>query len=449
MMSNVLVFLPIIVLVVTALLTKKMAESMIAAALLAILIYYKEDFLTGIVESFYNTLSDSSYQFAMLMLMGFGGMIKLFQESGALVSFANWASKHASGKKKPLVLAWLISLALFVDDYLNVLTVTFSLRDISDKNGIPREHLAFQANAVASCLCVLVPVSSWSAFMIGMLATQDLGFTNYAKAIPYMFYAIITVIMCLLIAVGVIPKVGVLKHSYERVEKGGPTLLKEEGTKSIVTIESSDNVSASTVFNIIVPIAVLVAGVMIFDHDLIMGIVLALISQFLLYTLQKVMTVGQFFDNFFEGAKSMCTLAIVIFFGFILNSINRELGFFDILVSGINNSIPSWMVPALTFVIVGFATFATAGCLIMQLISIPIFIPVAVALGIPVEPIIAAIMCGINMGYGCCFYSDSVFMTAAGTEVSNLCIIKTTMPYGIATVILTIAAFMVVGIFIT
>ena len=125
MFSNILVFLPIIVLVVTALLTKKMAESMIAAALLAILICYEEHFLTGIVESFYNTLADSSYQFALLMLIGFGGMIKLFQESGALVSFADWAAKHASGKKKPLVLGWLISLALFVDDYLNVLTVTF------------------------------------------------------------------------------------------------------------------------------------------------------------------------------------------------------------------------------------------------------------------------------------------------------------------------------------
>lgn len=448
MFSNILVFLPIIVLVVTALLTKKMAESMIAAALLAILICYKEHFLTGIVESFYNTLADSSYQFALLMLIGFGGMIKLFQESGALVSFADWAAKHASGKKKPLVLGWLISLALFVDDYLNVLTVTFSLRDISDRNGIPREHLAFQANAVASCLCVLVPVSSWSAFMIGMLATQDLGFENYAKAIPYMFYAIITVIMCFLIAVGVIPKFGTLKNSYERVEAGGPTLLVEEGSKSIVTIESSDDIAASSIFNIIIPIAVLVAGVMIFDHDLIMGIVIALISQFLLYTLQKVMTVGEFFDNFFEGAKSMCTLAIVIFFGFILNSINRELGFFDILVSGINQSVPSWMLPAMTFIIVGFATFATAGCLIMQLISIPIFIPVAVALGFPVEPIIAAIMCGINMGYGCCFYSDSVFMTAAGTEVSNIRIIRTTLPYCISAIVLTIVAFLIVGIII-
>lgn len=448
MIETILVFLPIIVLIVMALLTKKMAESMIAAALLAVLLKYREDFLPGIVETFYSTASSSSFQFALFMLMGFGGMIKLFQESGALISFGNWAAKHASGKKKPLILSWLISLALFVDDYLNVLTITFSMKDITDRNGIPREHLAFQANAVASCLCVLIPVSSWSSFMIGMLATQNLDFGNYVGAIPYMFYAFITVILCLLIAVGVFPKIGTLKASYERVEAGGPALLVEEGTTALVTIDVAENDKPSSILNIIVPIAVLVAGVMIFDHDLILGIVLALISQLLMYVLQRVMTIGKFFENFFEGAKSMCTLTIVIFFGFILNSINEELGFFDILIGGFNSSMPAWALPALTFLLVGFTTFATAGCLVIQLISIPLFIPVAVALQFPVEPIIAAIMCGINMGYGCCFYSDSVFMTAAGTEVSNLRIIKTTLPYAVITVTLTVIAFLVVGLVI-
>ena len=448
MLETILVFLPIIVLIVMALLTKKMAESMIAAAFLAIILKYREDFLPGIVETFYSTASSSSFQFALFMLMGFGGMIKLFQESGALISFGNWAAKYASGKKKPLVLSWLISLALFVDDYLNVLTITFSMKDITDRNGIPREHLAYQANAVAACLCVLIPVSSWSSFMIGMLGTQGLGFSNYVGAIPYMFYAFITVVLCLLVAVGVFPKLGTLRKSYERVEAGGPALLIEEGTTPIVSIDVAENDRPSSILNIIIPIAVLVAGVMIFDHDLIMGIVIALASQLVLYVCQKVMTIGKFFENFFEGAKSMCTLTIVIFFGFILNSINEELGFFDILIGGFNSSVPAWALPALTFILVGFTTFATAGCLVMQLISVPLFIPVAVALQFPVEPVIAAIMCGINMGYGCCFYSDSVFMTAAGTEVSNLRIIRTTLPYAIITIILTVAAFAVTGLII-
>lgn len=84
----------------------------------------------------------------------------------------------------------------------------------------------------------------------------------------------------------------------------------------------------------------------------------------------------------------------------------------------------------------------------MQLISIPLFVPLALAAGVPVEPVIAAIMCGVNMGYGCCFYADSVFMASAGTGVSNLRIIKTTAPYAIAVIILTAIAFLITGIII-
>lgn len=447
-MNTIIVFLPIIVLIVLAIKTKNMAAAMITAAILAALFYYKENIITGLVERMYMTLADSSYQFALFMLVGFGGMIKLFQESGGLSGFGDFVSKFATGQKRPMVLAWLMAMVTFVDDYLNVLTVTFSMKDITDRNGIPREHLALQANSVASCLCVLVPFSSWSAFNIGLLNAQGLGFNNYAGAIPYMFYAFITVILCLLLAIGVIPKVGTLKSSYQRVADGGPTFQVEEGSKSLVDLEMSGEQKSTSALNVIIPIIVLVAGVMIFDHNLIIGITLAVAVQFLMYIVQKIMTVGEFLDNFFEGAKSMSTLAIVIFFGFMLTSINEDMGFFDILVGGISASLPGWLLPAVTFLIVGFATFATAGCLVMQLISIPLFVPLALAAGVPVEPVIAAIMCGVNMGYGCCFYADSVFMASAGTGVSNLRIIKTTAPYAIAVIILTAIAFLITGIII-
>ena len=82
----------------------------------------------------------------------------------------------------------------------------------------------------------------------------------------------------------------------------------------------------------------------------------------------------------------------------------------------------------------------------MQIIAIPIFIPLAQAAGIPVQFVIAAIMSGVTMGYGCCFYADAVFMTSAGTGVSNLRIIKTSAPYAIGTVILTAAGYLVCGL---
>lgn len=225
--------------------------------------------------------------------------------------------------------------------------------------------------------------------------------------------------------------------------------MDEEQTKSLVDIEMPDNTGTSSALNAIIPIVSLVAGVLIFDNDLIHGIFLAVIAQFILYISQRLMSISQFFQYFFEGAKSMTTLAVVICFGFMLSSANQELGLFDLLISSAGTSVPGWLLPVAAFVLVGFTTFATGGCWVMQIIVIPIFIPVAMATGVPVKLVIAAIMSAVTLGYSCCFYADSVFMTSAGSEVSNMRIIKTAMPYAASVAVITLAGYLAAGLLLT
>ena len=166
MAEIIMAFAPLVFLIVYALKTRKMAESMILATLLAMVLLHRQHFLTGTIDAIYGALSNSSYQFVLCIIIGFGGMITLFQESGALMGFRDLL-KIAAGPKRTLVLAWLMSVIMFVDEYLNALTVTFSMREITDKNRIPREHLALQANIMACCLCMTIPFSSWTAFSVG------------------------------------------------------------------------------------------------------------------------------------------------------------------------------------------------------------------------------------------------------------------------------------------
>lgn len=449
MLDIILTLLPLTFLIAAALITKKMAESMIAAALLAMAILYRGDFLNGTIDSLYNALSNPSYQFVIFILVGFGGMIKLLQESGALSGFNDMASRLASGPRKPLLLAMLMSIIMFVDEYLSVLAVTFALKGTTDRNGIPREHLAFQANAVGCCLCVLVPFSSWVAFTIGLLSDFGLTFDDYISSIPFMFYPVLMFCLLFLLALGIFPKLGTLKHSYERVAGGGPALLDEEQAKSLVEIEMPEETKQSSALNAIIPIVTLVAGVLIFDNDLIHGIFLAVAAQFILYISQRLMSISEFLEHFFDGAKSMTTLAIVICFGFMLSKTNQDLGLFDLLIGSAGTSVPGWILPAAAFILVGFTTFATGGCWVMQIIVIPIFIPVAIASGVPVKLVIAAIMSAVTLGYSCCFYADSVFMTSAGSGVSNMRIIKTAAPYAIGVAVLTLAGYLAAGLLMT
>ena len=157
------------------------------------------------------------------------------------------------------------------------------------------------------------------------------------------------------------------------------------------------------------------------------------------------MTVADFFKSFFEGAKGMLTVAILVFLGFLLSDANQEMGVFDILISGVAENIPVQILPLTVFLLIFFTTFATAGCWVMQIIAVPIFIPMALAVNCPPELIIAPMMSGAVFGYNTCFYGDCMFLCAAGSGVANLRIVKTLSPYAVAAGVIAAAGFAVLG----
>ena len=76
----------------------------------------------------YGVLSNESYQFLLILLLGFGAIIKLFEKSGALLGFSDILSRFANTRKKAMVATWIMGIIMFVDDYLNVLAVSFSMK---------------------------------------------------------------------------------------------------------------------------------------------------------------------------------------------------------------------------------------------------------------------------------------------------------------------------------
>ena len=436
--------LPIIVLIVGALLTKRIMEMLLLATFTGVIILYKGSFLQGFVDVLYETFSSWSLQFVFIILFTFGGLIKLFQTSGAISGFGDILSKYASGPKKPLLLAWILGILMFVDDFLNVLTVGFSLRDLTDRNGIPREHLAMQAAAVASAMCCLVPFSSWAGFHVGLISEEGLGFIDYAKAIPFMFFPIIAVLCCLLLNIGVIGKFGALKESYKRVADGGSTVPEAEGS-GMLSMDTEDDVPATSAWNVAIPLLALIVGTLVFDCDLTYGCVIAIIVQMLLYLFQKIMTPVKYVDDFLDGAKSMFPLMVLVTFAFTLSNVNGKLGFFEYMIAKIGALVPGELLPAMTFLLVAAATFATAGYWSMQVISVPIFLPLAFALNVYPPVIVAAIMSGVSFGCCYCFYSDNIIMTAASTEVSNFRQTKVSTSYMVPCAVLAFLCYLAAG----
>lgn len=442
---DIIVFIPIIILITSALITKKIAEPMFFASVAAAVILYGKNFFTGYVEMIYGTLSNESYQFVMIMLMCFGGLIKILQESGAMLGFADLVSRRLKGPRSALLVAALLTLVTFVDDYISVLTTPFVMRETTDRCGIPREHLAHQTNTLAGSFCVLIPFSSWTAFTVGLMSEQGFGYDDYVASIPFMFYPIIASAICLLMIPGAFPKVGMMKKAYLRVAEGGEA-LNEKTENSIIDIEMPENTTPSGAMNAIVPIAVLMIVTMIYDNSLVYGIIAAIVVSAIMYISQKIMTPGGFFSLFFEGAKSMCTMAIIICFAFMLSSANKELGFFEILIGGIGGTLPGWTLPLLAFVLVGATVFATGGYWLTQVIAIPIFLPLAQAVDVNPALVIGAMMSGVIFGFNTCLYADPVFLISAGTGLNNFSLVRNSLPYALIAAVVSAVFYIVAGI---
>lgn len=159
----------------------------------------------------------------------FGGLISLLTDSKGSFGFSKYISKVCNTERKTLMTTFIMGILIFVDDYLNVLSIGTCMKKISDKQKIPRETLAYLLDSTGAPVCVLLPFSTWAVFYASLFYEQDsvkaLGVTSamgaYLKAIPFLFYPTITLIIVFLFVVGWMPKIGPMKKAYKRVEETG------------------------------------------------------------------------------------------------------------------------------------------------------------------------------------------------------------------------------------
>lgn len=85
---------------------------------------------------------------------------------------------------------------IFIDDYFNCLTVGSVMRPVTDKHQVSRAKLAYIIDATAAPICIIAPISSWAAAVTGFVEGED-GFAVFMNAIPYNYYALLTIIAML------------------------------------------------------------------------------------------------------------------------------------------------------------------------------------------------------------------------------------------------------------
>ncbi|GAM62320.1 Na+/H+ antiporter [Vibrio ishigakensis] len=117
---------------------------------------------------------------AFLLLLGM--MTALLTLSGGTRAFAEWAQSRVKSKRGSKLLAAFLGVFIFIDDYFNSLAVGSISRPVTDRFHVSRAKLAYILDSTAAPMCVLMPASSWGAYIMtivgGILVTH--GMTDYS-----------------------------------------------------------------------------------------------------------------------------------------------------------------------------------------------------------------------------------------------------------------------------
>ncbi|NVK56864.1 MAG: sodium:proton antiporter [Alteromonadaceae bacterium] len=434
--------LPTLFVLVTAIWLKRSLEPLVLGTIVGYIMLFKADFGSEFLSGMQRTMGGETIRWIILVVLLFGALISLLQFSGSVTAFANTLAKRIRNRSQVLLTTWFLGLLIFIDDYLNALSVSSSMRAVVDKLKVSREMLAYVVDSTSAPICILMPFSTWAIFVSGLLedngvATTGQGLVAYIGAIPFMFYAWIAVMLVPLVASGKVPPLFAMKKA-EDVAKH---------RREAPSDDTDTSAHRGGIFGFLVPMASLIFFTLWFDTDVLMGATIALLITFLLYGLYYRYSMTTLFDVSIDGMKSMLEVIAILVTSFALKDVNDMLGLTNYVIEVATSHVIAGLLPAITFVSLALVAFCTGSFWGLYAIAVPIVIPLASTTGTNMSLMLGAVISAGAFGSHACFYSDSTVLSAKGAGCSTISHALTQVPYIAISGMLSLMLFLIFGFY--
>ncbi len=393
-----------------------------------------------------------------------GGLIATLEASGGVRGFVSWleSRRWVNSAKRSQWLAWGTGLIIFIESNITVLVAGTVSRPLFDRYKISREKLAYLIDSTSAPICILIPLNAWGAFNLGLL--DGVGVENplsvFLWAIPLNFYAISAVLISLLVIV-FDWNMGPMKTAEARAARGerlspGATPMMDD---KLLNQTLAEGITPKAM-NMILPIAVLVAAMpfglwITGDGNLLQGsgstsvlwaVLLAVATTWLLQLVQRQLSVTQLTDIFLKGAGGIVPLAIILLLALALGDVSQLLKTGEYVAGLLGDGIaPSLLLPLLFLLAAGIA-FSVGSSWGTFAIMIPIAVPVAQTLGLPIAPFVAAVLSGGIFGDHASPISDTTVVSSMAAATDHVDHVRTQLPYALVAGLMALLAFTGVGI---
>lgn len=470
---------PAIVAILLALCTKEVYSSLFVGIVIGGIFYAIDaasgftGFLTHVVsDGLVSSLADSYNVGILIFLVLLGTMVALMNKAGGSAAFGNWAKKHIKSKVGAQCATILLGILIFIDDYFNCLTVGSVMKPVTDKYGVSKEKLAYLIDATAAPICIIAPISSWAAAVAGFVTEGENGIQLFCKAIPFNFYAILTIIMMFAMVF--------MRFEYGEMSKYEKAVEVMNDAADEVSDDENTN---GKVIDLLIPVIVLIVlcvigmiysggfftkmvedeGAMVANSSylnfieafsnsdasvgLVLGSLGAVIITIIFYMIRKVLSFKASMLCLPDGFKAMVPAILILTLAWTLKAMTDSLGAKDYVAGLVAASAGGlkMFLPAIVFVIAVLLAFATG----TSWGTFGILIPICIA-AFPEGSLriisISACMAGAVCGDHSSPISDTTIMASAGAQCNHVNHVSTQLPYAMTVAAVSFVCYIVAGL---
>ncbi|MDR1953899.1 MAG: Na+/H+ antiporter NhaC family protein [Clostridiales Family XIII bacterium] len=419
-------------------------------------------------DGFLTQLTDGWNMGIIIFLAILGMIVVMMSKVGGAQAFGNWASKRIKTRVGAQLALMVFHLFIFIDDYFACLTVGSVMRPVTDRAKVSRAKLAYLIDATAAPICILAPISTWAAAVASYIPDEEAysdinGFTMFIQAIPFNFYAILTIVMILTIILLKFDYGPMAVHEHNAELKGD---LFTTPDRPYDDVKEEDIQERGRVYDLAVPVIILIISCVValiytggfyspgedgygsfvtaFSNadaatGLVLGSVFSIVVVIIYYLCRRLLAVKDLTSIIPKGLNAMASPILILTFAWTLKAMTDALGsrpFVEGAMAGPAQNFASFL-PALVFIVSGFIAFSTGTSWGTYGIMVPIVC--AVFAGVDNDLLvvgIAACLAGGVLGDHCSPISDTTIMASAGAQCNHINHVNTQLPYA-----LTVAAF--------
>ena len=461
--------LPPVIAILLAFFTKEVYSSLFAGVFVGAILYANYDIMFAIQSTVEIISSELGANGGLVVfLVELGIIVAMMQLSGATSVFADWATKRVKTRRGALLATTGLGLVFFIDDYFNCLTTGNIMRPVTDKHKISRARLAYNIDCTAAPICIIAPISSWAAAVASYIPadTGIDGFMVFVQAIPFNYYALLTI--CMLFTLAILKFDFGPMRKYEQMAMENGDIYGGTGDLYADVAKPVDNPHGK-VMDMVLPVIVLVIGCVVgllytggffssFDVidafsncDAFLGLPIggffALIFTIALYLIRKVISFKEFTDCITNGVHLMVPAMLILVFSWALSTVCRtNLGATAFVKEFVENtSFNMNFLPFILYIIGTVISFATGTAWGTFGILIPMVVGIFGEINTLSLICISAALAGSVTGDHCSPISETAIMSSTAAQVDFMQHVLTQLPYAMFVAGLSAIGFLLAG----